>query len=61
MLDCKELLFQGYETSMLITVTPFVAKILEGAKKSIVIRPPNPWLMGLLNVFQALYGVMISR
>lgn len=56
-LDCKELLFQGYETGMLIAVTPFVAKILEGAKSSIVFRPPNPWLMGLLSVFRALYGV----
>mmetsp|Transcript_25184 Transcript_25184/g.73927 ORF Transcript_25184/g.73927 Transcript_25184/m.73927 type:complete len:2663 (-) Transcript_25184:304-8292(-) len=57
MLDCKELLFQGYETGMLIAVTPFVAKILEGAKNSVVFRPPNPWLMGLLGVFRALYGV----
>eukprot|EP00978_Attheya_sp_CCMP212_P003167 scaffold6570_cov51-Attheya_sp.AAC.6 len=57
MLDCKELLFQGYETGMLIAVTPFVAKILEGAKNSSVFRPPNPWLMGLLSVFRALYGV----
>ena len=57
MLDCKELLFQGYETGMLIAVAPFVAKILEGAKNSIVFRPPNPWLMGLLGVFRALYNV----
>lgn len=57
MLDCKELLFQGYENGMLIAVTPFVAKILEGAKSSVVFRPPNPWLMGLLSVFRALYGV----
>mmetsp|Transcript_10959 Transcript_10959/g.21740 ORF Transcript_10959/g.21740 Transcript_10959/m.21740 type:complete len:2215 (+) Transcript_10959:404-7048(+) len=57
MLDCKELLFQGYETGMLIAVTPFVAKILEGAKNSIVFCPPNPWLMGLLSVFRALYNV----
>ncbi len=56
-LDCKELLYQGYETGMLIAVTPFVAKILEGAKSSVVFRPPNPWLMGLLSVFRALYGV----
>jgi len=56
-LDCKELLFQGYETGMLIAVTPFVAKIMEGAKNSIVFRPPNPWIMGLLSVFRALYGV----
>eukprot|EP00984_Skeletonema_dohrnii_P021519 scaffold10775_cov119-Skeletonema_dohrnii-CCMP3373.AAC.4 len=57
MLDCKELLFQGYETGMLIAVTPFVAKILEGAKNSNVFRPPNPWLMGLMGVFRALYNV----
>ncbi|KAL7487906.1 hypothetical protein ACHAW6_013484 [Cyclotella cf. meneghiniana] len=57
MLDCKELLFQGYETGMLIAVTPFVAKILEGAKNSAVFCPPNPWLMGLLSVFRALYNV----
>ena len=57
MLDCKELLFQGYETGMLIAVTPFVAKILEGAKNSSVFRPPNPWLMGLLSVFRSLYNV----
>lgn len=57
MLDCKELLFQGYETGMLIAVTPFVAKILEGAKNSNIFCPPNPWLMGLLSVFRALYNV----
>jgi len=57
MLDCKELLFQGYETGRLIAVTPFVAKILEGARNSAVFRPPNPWVMGLLSVFRCLYGV----
>jgi len=57
MLDCKELLFQGYENGRLIAVTPFVAKILEGAKNSVVFRPPNPWVMGLLSVFKALYAV----
>lgn len=57
MLDCKELLFQGYENGRLIAVTPFVAKILEGAKSSSVFRPPNPWVMGLLGVFRALYAV----
>jgi len=57
MLDCKELLFQGYETGRLIAVTPFVAKILEGAKKSVIFRPPNPWVMGLMRLFRALYEV----
>lgn len=57
MLDCKELLYQGYETGRLIAVTPFVAKILEGAKNSVVFNPPNPWVMGLLSVFRSLYDV----
>lgn len=56
-LDCKELLYQGYETGRLFAVTPFVAKILEGAKNSLVFRPPNPWVMGLLGVFRSLYEV----
>lgn len=57
MLDCKELLLQGYETGKLIAVAPFLAKTLEGAKNSIVFRPPNPWLMGILGVFRAVYSV----
>ena len=57
MLDCKELLLQGYETGKLIAVAPFLAKTLEGAKNSFVFRPPNPWLMGLLGVFRSVYNV----
>lgn len=57
MLDCRELLLQGYETGKLIAVAPFLAKTLEGAKNSIVFRPPNPWLMGLLGVFRSVYNV----
>lgn len=57
MLDCKELLLQGYETGKLIAVAPFLAKTLEGAKTSIIFRPPNPWLMGLLGVFRSVYNV----
>jgi CCR4-NOT transcription complex subunit 1 len=57
MLDCKELLLQGYETGKLIAVAPFLAKTLEGAKNSIIFRPPNPWLVGLLGVFRSVYNV----
>ena len=57
MLDCKELLLQGYETGKLIAVAPFLAKTLEGAKGSVVFRPPNPWLMGILGVFRSVYNV----
>mmetsp|Transcript_36486 Transcript_36486/g.88051 ORF Transcript_36486/g.88051 Transcript_36486/m.88051 type:complete len:2380 (-) Transcript_36486:135-7274(-) len=57
MLDCKELLLQGYETGKLIAVAPFLAKTLEGGKNSSIFRPPNPWLMGLLGVFRSVYNV----
>ncbi|KAJ1462545.1 CCR4-Not complex component, Not1-domain-containing protein [Pelagophyceae sp. CCMP2097] len=56
-LDVKELLYQGFESGRLIAICPFVAKILEGAKTSIVFRPPNPWLMGLMGVLRDLYDV----
>jgi len=57
MLDCKELLLQGYETGNLIAVAPFLAKTLEGAKNSIIFRPPNPWIMSILSVFRSVYSV----
>jgi CCR4-NOT transcription complex subunit 1 len=57
MLDCRELLLQGYETGKLIAVAPFLAKTLEGAKNSVVFRPPNPWLVGILGVFRSVYNV----
>lgn len=57
LLDCKELLLQGYETGKLIAVAPFLAKTLEGAKNSVVFRPPNPWLVGILGVFRSVYNV----
>jgi len=56
-LDVKELLCQGYETGRLIAVTPFVAKIMEGAKDCRVFRPPNPWIMSLMGVLRELYDL----
>ncbi|CAM9404481.1 unnamed protein product [Chrysoparadoxa australica] len=56
-LNLKELLLQGYETGFLIAVTPFIAKILEGAKSSRVFCPPNPWIMGLLGALHEMYSL----
>lgn len=56
-LDLKELLYVGYETGHLIAVTPFVAKILEGCKKSKIFKPPNPWLMGMIHAMSEIYDV----
>ncbi|OQR91282.1 CCR4-NOT transcription complex subunit [Achlya hypogyna] len=56
-LDLKELLYVGYETGHLIAVTPLVAKVLEGCKKSKIFKPPNPWIMGLIHAMSELYDV----
>ncbi|TMW60361.1 hypothetical protein Poli38472_000403 [Pythium oligandrum] len=56
-LDLKELLYVGYETGHLFAVTPFVAKILEGCKKSKIFKPPNPWLMGMIHAMSEIYDV----
>lgn len=56
-LDLKELLYVGYETGHLLAVTPFVAKILEGCKKSKIFKPPNPWIMGMIHAMSEIYDV----
>jgi CCR4-NOT transcription complex subunit 1 len=56
-LDIKELLYVGYETGHLIAVTPFVAKILEGCKRSKIFKPPNPWIMGMIYAMSEIYDV----
>uniref|UniRef100_K3W9T3 CCR4-Not complex component Not1 C-terminal domain-containing protein n=1 Tax=Globisporangium ultimum (strain ATCC 200006 / CBS 805.95 / DAOM BR144) TaxID=431595 RepID=K3W9T3_GLOUD len=56
-LDIKELLYVGYETGHLLAVTPFVAKILEGCKKSKIFKPPNPWIMGMIHAMSEIYDV----
>lgn len=34
---------------------PFVCKVLEQCNKSIVFKPPNPWLMAILKLLVELY------
>jgi CCR4-NOT transcription complex subunit 1 len=51
----KEFLLEGFDTNRLIVAIPFVCKILEGAAKSKVFQPPNPWLMGTIDLLAELY------
>nr|KAJ3414525.1 hypothetical protein HK105_001741 [Polyrhizophydium stewartii] len=51
----KELLLEGYKSSRLIVVIPFVCKVLEQSATSIVFRPPNPWLMAIMRLLAELY------
>ncbi|KAI7885612.1 Not1-domain-containing protein [Lichtheimia hyalospora FSU 10163] len=51
----KDLLLEGYDNNRLIVVIPFVCKVLEQCNKSIVFKPPNPWLMATLKLLVELY------
>ncbi len=51
----KDFLLEGFDSNRLIVAIPFVCKILEGAAKSRVFQPPNPWLMGIINLLAELY------
>lgn len=51
----QDLLLEGYDTDRLIVVIPFVCKVLEQCNKSIVFKPPNPWLMAILKLLVELY------
>ena len=56
-LNVKELLLEGYESGRLVACVAFVAKVLEGVMESRVFRPPNPWVMALLNTLREVYDV----
>ena len=54
-LALKELLIEGYQMNRLIVTIPFVCKVLEQCKNSMVFHPPNPWLMAILRLLVELY------
>jgi CCR4-NOT transcription complex subunit 1 len=51
----KELLMEGYDGNRLTKAMPFLCKILEQSAKSVVFVPPNPWLIGVLDLLAELY------
>ena len=51
----KGLLLEGYDTQRLMVVIPFTCKVLVQATKSVVFKPPNPWLMDILALLVELY------
>jgi CCR4-NOT transcription complex subunit 1 len=62
-LDLKSLLLDAYENGKLIAVIPFVCKVLNQCQNSKVIKPPNPWVMGLISLlaeFHALPDLKIN-
>ncbi|KAF8460372.1 CCR4-Not complex component, Not1-domain-containing protein [Kalaharituber pfeilii] len=51
----RDLLIEGYDTNRLLVVIPFTCKVLEQAAKSMVFKPPNPWLMAIIKLLAELY------
>lgn len=52
----KELLFDAAAKDRLISILPFVCKVVEHASRSIAFQPDNPWLMAILRVLAELYN-----
>ena len=55
-LDLKALVLESYQTGHMIAVIPFVAKVLEPAKDSIIFKPPNPWTAAVLGLLKEIYS-----
>jgi CCR4-NOT transcription complex subunit 1 len=56
-IDLRQLLLDAYDTGRLIAVVPFVVKVLDACRVSRVIKPPNPWVMGLLSLLLELHNI----
>ena len=50
-----DLLVEGYDNSKLPAVIPFTCKVLDQGANSALFKPPNPWLMEILQLLKELY------
>ena len=50
-----DLLVEGHESQRLIVVIPFTCKVLYQGARSMIFKPPNPWLMEIVQVLKELY------
>lgn len=50
-----DMLLEGFESQRLIIVIPFTCKVLVQGARSVVFKPPNPWLMEIIQVLIELY------
>ena len=51
----RDLLLEAFDTQRLVVVIPFTCKVLTQGAKSIVFKPPNPWLMDIIALLMELY------
>ena len=47
-----DLLVEGHESQRLIVVIPFTCKVLYQGARSMIFKPPNPWLMEIVQVLK---------
>lgn len=55
-INFTDLLLEGYQTERLIVVIPFTCKVLVQGARSVIFKPPNPWVMEILGVLIELYN-----
>lgn len=53
----KGLLIEGWETQRLALVIPFTCVVLAEGVKSVVFKPPNPWIMEIIALLLELYDL----
>ena len=59
-----DLLVEGWETQRMIIVIPFTCAVLTEGTKSVVFKPPNPWLMEIFSLLLELHeleGIKINQ
>ena len=53
----KELLLEGWETSRLLLVIPFTCEVFAQGIRSMVFKPPNPWIMEVIRLLLEFYDL----
>ena len=53
----KELLLEGWESQRLLLAIPFTCEVLLQGVKSVVFKPPSPWIMEIIGLLLELYDL----
>jgi CCR4-NOT transcription complex subunit 1 len=55
-LPLKECLLTAYETGSMISIVPFVSRVIRLTKRSRLFKPPNPWTVAILRVLAEIHN-----
>lgn len=58
-LELKHVICEAYQRGRLIAVLPFVQKLLEGCRSSVVFKPTNPMIAGILSLLAELHAMKV--